>query len=312
MHVSREWLAPLAILLTVVIIAAGCTAGGGGASLSEDTGGWSLIPLDITESSAGSGETHVRVEFAARNDSDDWSAMRPADAEERPTSLVTEGGKSYTCETVQVGSGGHYLPPGFQIRGYLNRKGELQAIFVECTVPEGSLSGARLSIPYIAAVGEYDYYEKGDNIRDGQITVEIDPEQSPPDLAYPVASSLEVEVHPLTEPIIALNKCPLTLVEATRSDEGFSFKWTIFNPGEYNTLVHIGRPPAVGEDGIVYGAWVSPDLVEVPIAQPNEMIEIETQSAVPPDVVAPYMLLSVEQKRERLFSNYLVDLSEVE
>lgn len=312
MHAFRGRLGPMAILLTVVIIAAGCTAGGGGASVQEDTGGWSLIPLKVAESAAGSGETLVRVEFAARNDSGDWGAMRPADAEERPTSLITEGGKSHTCETAQVGSGGHYLPPGFQMRGYLDRKGELQAIFVECTVPEGSLSGARLSIPYIAAVGEYDYYEKGDNILEGQVTVEIDPEQLPPDLTYPVASSLEVEVHPLAEPIVALNKCPLTLVEATRSDEGFSFKWTIYNPGEYNTLVHIGRPPAVGEDGIVYGAWVSPDMVEVPMAKPSETIEIETQSAVPSDVVAPYLLLSVEQKRERLFSNYLMDLSEIE
>jgi hypothetical protein len=89
-------------------------------------------------------------------------------------------------------------------------------------------------------------------------------------------------------------------------------KWTIYNPGEYNTLVHIGRPPAVGEDGIVYSTWISPDRVEVPIAKPSETAEFETESLVPPDVVTPYMLLMVEQTRERLWTNYLVDLSGVE
>jgi hypothetical protein len=307
MCASKKWFGPMVVLLTVVAIATGC--GNGGAEATPEpgvAGGWSLIPINITQDGG-----ILRVEFAARNDTDGWSAMRPVeDAEKRPTSLVV-GGKSYTCENTQIGSGGHYLPPGFQMRGWPNRRGEVQAIFVECPVPEGSLSGARLSIPYIFATGEYDYYEKGENIHEAQLEVEIDPEQPPPDLTYPVAGSLEVEVHPLTEPIPALNKCTLTLVEATRTDEGFFFKWTIFNPGEYNTLVHIGRPPAVGEDGILYNTWISPDRVEVPIAKPGQTAEFETESLVPPDVVTPYLLLSVEQKRERLWTDYLLDLSEV-
>jgi hypothetical protein len=71
-------------------------------------------------------------------------------------------------------------------------------------------------------------------------------------------------------------------------------------------------PPALGDDGIVYSAWISPDLVEVPMAASGETVEIETQSPVPPDVGAPYLLVSVEQKRERLFTGHLLDLSGVE
>ena len=263
-----------------------------------------MIPIDIVDD----GGT-LRIEFAARNDTGGWSAMRPAD-EEKSISL-TAGGESYTCETAQIGSGGHYLPAGFQVRGYLDRKGEVQAIFVECPSP-GSLDGARLTVPYVIAVGEYDYYEKGENIHETQMTVEIDPAQVPADLTYPVASGAEVEAGSLTDPIIALNECTLTLVEATRADEGFTFKWTIYNPGEYNTLVHIGNPAAVGEDGIIYNAWISPDRVEVPMAKPDQTAEFETVSAAPPDVTTPYLLLSVEQKRERLWTNYLLDLSGVE
>jgi hypothetical protein len=308
MRASKKWFGPMVVLLTVAAIATGCGNGGAETTLEPGVaGGWSLIPINITEDGG-----MVRVEFAARNDTDGWSAMRPVeDAEKQPTSLVV-GGKSYTCENTQIGSGGHYLPPGFQMRGWPDRRGTVQAIFVECPAPEGSLSGALLSIPYIFATGEYDYYEKGENIHEAQLEVEIDPEQSPPDLTYPVAGSLEVEVYPLTEPIVALNDCTLTLVDATRTDEGFFMKWTIYNPGEYNTLVHIGRPPAVGEDGIVYSTWISPDRVEVPIAKPSETAEFETESLVPPDVVTPYMLLMVEQTRERLWTNYLVDLSGVE
>lgn len=309
MRALKRWSGPLVALLAIAALAAGCNGDGEEAdTLPSELGeGWSLIPISIEED----GET-VRVEFAARNDTNDWGAMRPPD-EEQPAVSLTAGGNTYRCEDAQIGTGGRYLPPGFQIRGYLDRQGEVQAIYVECQAPEGSLEGATLTVPYILAVGEYDYYEKGENIHKAQLKVALNPEQIPPDLTYPVASEeVEVEVHPLDETIIALNECPLELVDATRTDEGFTFEWTIYNPGEYNTLVHIGNPAPVGKDGIVYNFWISPDRVEVPMAKPDETTEIVTEAPVPPDVETPYLLLSVEQKRERLWTNYLLDLSEVE
>ncbi len=293
------------LLLVVAATAAGCGGGGsGGAAASTPTPeaveGWALIPINVAESGGG-----VRIEFAARNDSGGWSMME-ATVEEGDSLDLSGGG---ACSTVQVSTGGHYLPPGFQMRGYLNKQGEVQTLYVECDA--GDVSGSTLTIPYRFILGDYDYYAKGESEYKGEL--EVDLSQVASDLTYPAASStLEVDVQPLHDPIIALNKCELTLVDATRTDEGFTFNWTIYNPGEYGTLVHIGRPPVLGDDGIVYSAWISPDLVEVPIAGSEETVEVETQSPVPPDVGAPYLLVSVEEKRERLFTGHLLDLSGVE
>lgn len=292
------------LVVAVAALSAGCSGEGGAATTPtpEAIEGWSLIPINVKESGSG-----VRIEFAARNDSGDWSMMESTVAEDASVELSSGA----ECSTVQVSTGGHYLPPGFQMRGYLDKQGEVQTIYVECS-GGGDVSGASLAIPYRFITGDYDYYAKGESEYSGEF--EVDLSQVASDLTYPAAASPpdEVEVEPLNEPIIALNNTELTLVDAARTDEGFTFNWTITNPGEYGTLVHIGRPPVLGTDGIVYSAWISPDLIEVPMAGSEETVEVETQSPVPPDVETPYLLVSVEQKRERLFTGHLLDLSSVE
>ena len=51
----------------------------------------------------------------------------------------------------------------------------------------------------------------------------------------------------------------------TRTDDGLEFAWETSNPGEYPSFVHIGNPPVIGSDGIIYGYYESPDLATVPM-----------------------------------------------
>jgi hypothetical protein len=308
---KKMWLSLTAVLLVFVIVT-GCGGSQGEAEstpLPESVKDWSLIPINLTESPADGGGTVLHVDFAARNDSGDWSSMAAADPEDRSAKLTTKDGKEYSCDTIQVSSGGHYLPPGFQMQGYMSKRDGIKTLFVECNVAESSPGGS-LTIPYTIVTGEYDYYEKGENVFESQLTVDL--EQSPPTLAYPVDSS-KVESQAITEEIVALNKTTLSNTGVNRAGDEISFQWKVTNPGEYGTKVHIGRPPVLGSDGIVYGARVSPDIVDVPTAGPDGgTSEFETQVEVPSDVENLYLLLSVEQKRERLFSNYLIDLTELQ
>ena len=312
MNPSKKMWFSLTVSLLLVLIITGC--GGDDDSAAESTPlpetvkDWTLMPINVTESPADGGGSLLHVDLAARNDSGDWGSMAAADPEERATTVTTPDGQEHNCDTVLVSTDGHYLPPGFQMQGYISKREGKKTLFVECNIGD-SAAGGTLTVPYTLVTGEYDYYEKGDNVFQSQVTVDL--EQSPPVLTYP-AESVEVETHALTEEFPALNKSRLVNTAFNRSDEGVSFQWQVTNPGEYGTKVHIGRPPVLGSDGIIYGARVSPDIVDVPMAGPDGGVsEFETEVEVPPEVEGLYMLLSVEQKRERLFSNYLIDLTEL-
>lgn len=41
----------------------------------------------------------------------------------------------------------------------------------------------------------------------------------------------------------------------------------------YFTYVHIGDPPVIGEDGILYGFYETPDIVSVPVAPAGDKAE---------------------------------------
>ena len=307
MFASKKWLGLLSALLIVVIITTGCrgirrqvgvtpTPAAGASTTAK---GWSLIPINVTKSAAGD----LHVDLAARNDSGAWSSMAAA---EKPASLTTKDGKNVSCDIVQVSTGGHYLPPGFQVRGYTLKGNKTQTLYVECKGAEPS-SGSRLSIPYSFVTGEYDYYAQDKTKVEAQFEVDLDKTSS--NLTYPGTPSSEVKVQPITDPILALNKCTLTNTGFNRTGDAISFQWKVSNPGEYDTKVHIGEPPILGSDGILYGVRVSPDIVDQPFAPPAAAAEFKTQVSVPKDVTGLYLLLSVEQSRERLFANYLIDLT---
>jgi hypothetical protein len=74
--------------------------------------------------------------------------------------------------------------------------------------------------------------------------------------------------------------------------------------------VHIGNPPVIGDDGILYGFYESPDLASVPITPAGDKAEWTTEATVPQDVKGLYIMLSVESKNQRYFINYAVDITD--
>jgi hypothetical protein len=101
----------------------------------------------------------------------------------------------------------------------------------------------------------------------------------------------------------------LTLANIERTSEGFRFDWKTANPGEYPSYVHIGNPPVIGADGIIYGIYEIPDLASVPITPAGGEAEWVTEVAAPQEVNNLIMLLSAESGKQRLYANYAIDLS---
>jgi hypothetical protein len=264
--------------------------------------GWSAVATNIGNSGTG----NLLIELTLRNETGDWSAMQ---ASEGQPAVLTSAGKTTECTTVFVGTGGHRLAPGFQLRGYTaGTKAEpvIQPISVECAGVEAA-PGATLSIPYTYVTGQYNYYEQDKNKANGKLEINLDEVIS--DLAYPLAAPVEGLTQDPSMEIVALNKTSLTLTDIQRTESGLQFNWKIANPGEYPTYVHIGTPPVIGNDGILYGFYETPDIVSVPITPAGSEAEWTTEVAVPQNVDGYYILLSVETGKARLFANYALDIT---
>src|SRR5512139_2385275 len=122
MRILRPLLIPLVAALLVLMLAAlgyvvvpACEVGDHGWGCESEAAlakGWIARATNVTTSSAGD----LHVDLAILNETGDWSAMQAVPA--RPAVLKTSDGQSSNCDTVFVGTGGHYLAPGFQMRGY--------------------------------------------------------------------------------------------------------------------------------------------------------------------------------------------------
>ncbi|MGD8455629.1 MAG: hypothetical protein PVF83_04520 [Anaerolineales bacterium] len=265
--------------------------------------GWSAFVTDVGVSEEGD----LHIDIAIQNNTGDWSAMK---ATEGKPVVITSGGQTSNCDTVFVSTGGHRLAPGFQMRGYFTgTKWEpvLQYIYVECADVEVQ-PGSTLSIPYFYVTGQYNYYEQDKNKVDDKLELNLD--EIVTDLVYPVAEPVEGLVQSPAVEIIALNKVVLTLLDVQRVDEKFQFSWQTANPGEYQTYVHIGNPPVIGDDGILYGFYETPDIVDTPITPAGGIAEWTNEVAVPEDVKGFYIMLSVESGKARLFANYAIDITD--
>jgi len=183
----------------------------------------------------------------------------------------------------------------------------IQPITVECKGAEAA-PGAKLVIDYSYVTGEYNYYDQQAN--KASDTMELNLDEVARDLKYPVATEVEGLIHKPDAPITAINDTTLALTGVERTEKGLQFKWQTSNPGEYPTSVHIGNPPVIGADGVIYGFYQSPDIASVPVTGAGKTAEWTTEVAVPGDVAGLYMLLSVESKKQRLFTNYAVDLTD--
>jgi hypothetical protein len=272
-------------------------------SAGSTTEGWSAVATNVGKSDAGD----LHIDLTIRNETGDWSAMK---ATEGKPAVLTSGGKSTNCDTVFVSTGGHRVAPGFQMRGFIagtKAEPQTQLIYVECKGAEAA-PGSTLSIDYSYVTGKYNYYEPDATKTDSKLELNLD--QVATDLTYPIARPVEGLVQKPDVEIIALNKCVLTLTGVERTDTGLQFAWQTFNPGEYPTYVHIGNPPVVGEDGILYGFYETPDIVSVPVTPAGDTAEWTTEVTVPQDVKGFYIMLSVESGKARLFANYAVDVTD--
>ena len=263
---------------------------------------WSAFVTNVGKSEAGD----LHIDITLRNDTGDWSTMRALD----DPAQLTSGGKTTQCDTVFIGTGGHRLAPGFQMRGYTaGKKTELktQLLFVECPGAEPA-AGSTLSIEYVSFGGELDDYDPEAHKAEGVLELNLD--EVITDVTYPIATPVEGLVLESGTSITGLSDNVVTLLSAERTDSGFLFTWQNFNPTKFALKTHIGTPPVIGADGILYGLYETLDIVSVPITPANGTMEWTTEVAVPQDVQGHYILLSVESKKPRTYLNYVLDISD--
>ena len=273
---------------------------------NAENAGWTGIVTNLGKSDAGD----LRIDITIRNDTGDWNTMRAAD--DKPAVLTTSDGNTTDCNTVFIGTGGHRLAPGFQTRGYTSDETgqpETQLLYVECE-GDTDTAGAMLSIDYISFSGELDYYVEIEEMNKVEGNLELNLDEVVTDLTYPIATPVEGLIQDAGVEIIALSENIISLPDIQRDDSGFQFTWQNHNPSKFPLKTHIGIPPVIGEDGIIYGVYETLDIPAVPLTPAEESIEWTTEVAVPQNVSGLYILLSVESKKPRTYVNYALDITD--
>ena len=284
-----------------IVLPEGVEASGSGDGAG--TGVWGAAVTNVGQSDAGD----LHIDITIRNDGGDWSTMKAVPG--KPAILTAGDGKSVNCDTVFVGTGGHRFAPGFQMRGYTTGdkdNPETQLLYVECAGVTAS-AGSKLSIDYQSFNGILDDYDPEANKFEGKLELNLD--EVITDLTYPIAHPVDGLLQAPGEGIVGLSDNVVTLVDVRRTDSGFEFDWQNFNPTKFPLKTHIGTPPVIGGDGIIYGVYETLDISEIPLTPPNENAQWTTTVAVPQDVNGFYILLSVESKKPRTYVNYAVDIS---
>jgi len=265
--------------------------------------GWTAVVTNVGKSDAGG----LHIDLTIRNETAAWSAMQ-AD-EGKPAILKTSDGKRTNCDTVFVGTGGTSLAPGFQVQGYTGgtkATPKIQRLYVKCkgaTAPAGS----RLSIGYSYVTGAYDLHVPAVPVNE---TMELDLDQVANDLKYPIAIPVPGLIQKVGDKIDAINSFTLTLRDAQRTDTGLELKWQDYNPSDYPNYVHIGTPPVIGADGIVYGPYEDPSIADATITLSKATADWTTKVVAPKDVTGLYVLVSVETRQSKYFVSHVIDISD--
>lgn len=273
-------------------------------SAAKSAGDWDAVVAGVSQTAEGG----LHVDITIRNGTGAWSTMKAVEG--KPAIVTTKDGKTSNCETVIVGTGGHRLAPGFQMRGYTGgtkSKPETQLLYVECAGVAVD-AASKLSIDYVAYSGDLDYYHQDEGSTTGIIKLDLLKVEE--DLTYPVFDEKEVKelIQPSDTAIPALSDNVIKLVNLQRNEEGFEFTWENSNPTEFPLKIHIGNPPVIGSDGIIYGYYQIMDLATTPLTPSGGRVEWSTKTAVPPDVSNCFILMSVESKNMRLYVNTLLDI----
>lgn len=264
-------------------------------------GVWSAVATAVSQTPAGD----LHVDLTIRNETGQWSAMQVASS--GAVSVTTGDGHSGACNTAVIGTGGTSLAPGFQARGYTagtKAKPAVKLLSVECAgVASGA--GGKLAVDYTYTTGEFNYYTPPAPVR-GKLQVDLGALAA--DLKYPVAEPVDGVVQKSSDPIVAINKCVLTLTSVKRTATGLAFTWHTENPTSYPTYVHIGTPPVIGSDGVIYGFYESPHLADTPITPAKASADWTTEVAIPKDVTGLFVLVQVESKQQKLFVSHAIDI----
>ena len=275
-----------------------------GAAEGLGSGVWSAVVTNVGTSDTGD----LHVDVTIRNDTGVWSTMHAVP--DQPAILQTGDGKTVNCDTVFIGTGGHRLAPGFQTRGYTIgdvAAPQVQTLYVECKGTASS-PGSILTIHYESFNGILDDYDPEANKTEG--TLELNLDEVAADLIYPIAAPVDGLIQDVGTDIPALSDNVVTMLNAQRTDSGFQFTWQNFNPTKFPLKTHIGTPPVIGSDGIIYGVYETLDIVPVDITPANENMQWTTEVAVPSDAKGFYVLLSVESNKPRTYLNYALDISD--
>jgi len=265
--------------------------------------GWKGIVTNVGKNDAGD----LHIDITIRNETADWSLMQAIEG--KPAVLTTSDGKTTNCDTVFVSTGGNRLAPGFQMRGYTGgteAAPKTQLLYVECkgaTVAPGS----KLVIDYGYVTGPFYYYLAATPTN---ATMELNLDDVAKDLKYPIGVPIQGLIVKPDDGIQAINSCILTLLDVKRTDNGLEFSWQTKNPGAYPSYVHIGNPPVIGDDGVIYGFYESPDLADAPISPAGDMAEWKTDVTVPNTIKGLYILVQVESKQVRNFVSHVIDITD--
>lgn len=277
-----------------------------GSKFGTENMGWIGFVTNLGESENGD----LHIDITIRNDTGDWNTMRAADG--KPAVLTTGDGEKINCDTVFVSTGGHRFAPGFQMRGYTvegDEQPRIQLLYVECANATAT-PGSTLEIDYISFGGELDYYVEVEETNKVEGVLELNLDEIISDLTYPVATPIEGLIQDPTLEIIALSENVISLLNIQREASGFTFTWQNYNPSKFPLKTHIGIPPVIGEDGIIYGVYKTIDLPEVPLTPAQASVEWTTEVPVPDDVAGLIILLSVESKKPRTYLNYALDITD--
>jgi hypothetical protein len=270
--------------------------------------GWSGFVTNVADANGA-----LHVDLSIKNDTNDWSAM---DVGSSVAKVTDAAGKTSSCATVFVGTssfvnnGGWFLAPGFQMKGYTGgsvAKPTKQMLYVECA-GVAKAAGEKLAVDYAYITGAFNYYTASQVYHN---TLKLDLDKVVSNAIYPVGekvASLKIETSSSIIP--AINDCTVQLTAVKRTDTGFEFSWESTNPGKDPTYVHIGQPPVLGADGVLYGVYVSPHLSNAPITPNGGKATWTTTASVPKDVSGFYILLPVETKQQKYFVDHVVDITD--
>ena len=269
--------------------------------------GWAALVTNVADANGA-----LHVDLSLRNDTGDWSAMDISTSKARVT---TSDGKTTDCGTVFVGTSpfadkaGAYLAPGFVMKGYTGGTKPApvtQLLYVECA-GVAKAAGEKLAIDYTFITGPFNYFVPSTLFK---ATFNLELDKAAAVAKYPLAGDIPNLIEKADTVITAVNKCTVQLTDAKRTDTGLEFSWQTTNPSEYQAYVHIGNPPVIGSDGIMYGFYQSPHLALTPITPAGDKATWTTKVDVPKEVTGLYILVPVETKQQKYFVDHVLDITD--